>query len=179
MARAEKVAVVEELADKLGRTRGVMLADYRGLSVGESAELRRMLREAGVEFKVVKNTLASLAAEKAGRSALRPLLQGPTAIAFVYEDPVAGARVLSRFAREHKQFSIKGGVLGNESLSPERIQELAALPGRDVLLARVGGGLAAPLVGMAAAMAAVLRQFVGVVEALRRQKEEAGAQGAP
>jgi len=102
MPRPEKVAIVEELADKLLKGQGVVLADYRGLSVKEITALRSELRKVGVEFKVVKNTLTRLAARKANLEELESVLVGPTAIAFGYDDPVAVAKAISDFAKKNE-----------------------------------------------------------------------------
>ena len=111
MARPEKVAVVNEVYEKLTKAQSVVLVDFRGLTVQEATELRKKLREAGVELKVTKNTLTRLAAEKADLKDLHAYLEGPTALAFGYEDPVSPAKILSDFAKDHKKLELKGGVL--------------------------------------------------------------------
>ena len=171
LTRAEKEALVEELAGKLQRAQGVILTDFRGLNVADTNELRRRLRTQGVEYRVVKNTLIRRAATKAGIDGLDPLLEGPTALAFGYDDPVAPAKELSQFAKDHSQLKIKGGLLAGRVIGVEEIQRLADLPSRDELLAKVMGGIQAPLYGLVGVLAATLRSFAYAVDALRRQRE--------
>ncbi len=116
MARPEKVAVVEEIREKLVGSDAAVLTEYRGLKVGELAELRGALRPAGAEFKIFKNTLARRAAEDAGLNDLVPMLLGPTAIAFVTGDAVTAAKALRDFARAHEALIVKGGLLGDRTL---------------------------------------------------------------
>lgn len=169
--RAQKEALVEDLAGKLQRAQGVILTDFRGLNVAATTELRRRLRAQGVEYRVIKNTLIRRAAEKAGIEGLDPLLEGPTALAFGFDDPVVAAKELSRFAREYNQLQIKGGLLDGRIIGVKEVQQLADLPSREELLAKVMGGMQAPLYGLAGVLAATLRSFVYAVDALRRQRE--------
>ena len=162
-----------ELAEKLERAQAVVLVDFRGLTVRESGELRNRLREHGVEFKVVKNTLARRAAEQLELEGIDDTLTGPTAMAFAYDDPVVPARELSRFHRDTGKPQIKGGILGRRFVGVDEVNRLAALPSRDELIARVVGGAAAPLYGFAAATSGLLRSLVYVLDALRRAQEDA------
>jgi large subunit ribosomal protein L10 len=171
MARPEKEAMVAEIKEKMERASTVVLADYRGLNVAAMTELRRKMREAEVEFKVVKNTFTRFAARELGYDDLEQFLEGPTALAFSYEDPVAPAKIIADFAKEHKQLEIKGGLLTGDVLQPEEINELAALPSREVLLAKVLGGLQAPIAGMVNVLNGVPRNLVYVLDAIRQQKE--------
>lgn len=175
MARPEKVAVVEELKDKLSRAQAVVLTDYRGLNVQEITELRRQLREAGVEYKVAKNTLTTIAAKEVDLSELEQYLSGPTAIAFGYDEPVSAAKIINEFARLHKELEIKGGVLEGSVIGVEAVQALADLPPREELLAMVARAMQAPIAGMANALAGILRNLVYALDAVREQKEGAGA----
>lgn len=175
VARPEKVAVVEELKDKLSRAQAVVLTDYRGLNVQEITELRRQLREAGVEYKVAKNTLTTIAAKEVDLSELEQYLSGPTAIAFGYDEPVSAAKIINEFARLHKELEIKGGVLEGSVIGVEAVQALADLPPREELLAMVARAMQAPIAGMANALAGILRNLVYALDAVREQKEGAGA----
>jgi len=181
-ARPEKEAAVAELKEKLGRAKSVVLVNNRGLSVAQVTKLRKKSREAGVEYRVAKNTLMRIAAQESGVAGLADissLLEGPTTFAFGYEDPVAPAKVISNFIKEGKiaTLEVKGGWLEGRVLTPGDIKALADLPSREVLLAQVLGGMQAPMYGFAGSLAAVLRQFAYAVEALRQQREAAGAQG--
>jgi len=173
--RPEKVAVVEEIKEKLSKAQGVILADYRGLTVLQATELRRKLREAGVEYKVLKNTLTAIAAKEVGFEDLVPLLIGPTAIAFGYDDPVAPAKVLSEFARTTPVLELKGGLLEGKVLDVDAVKALADLPSREELLSQVLRGMQAPIAGLANVLQGTIRNFVYALEAVRKQKEEAGA----
>lgn len=175
MPRPEKVAVVEEVKEKLGKAQVVVLADYRGLTVLQATELRRKLREAGVELKVIKNTLTAIAARELGYEGLVPLLVGPTAIAFGYDDPVAPAKVLSEFARTNPVLELKGGLLEGKVLDVQGVKALADLPSREVLLSQVLRGMQGPISGLVNVLQGTIRNFVYALDAVRKQKEAAGA----
>jgi len=170
--RPEKVAVVDELKQKFADTDGTILTEYRGLDVSAMAELRGALREAGGEYKIYKNTLVRLAARDAGLE-IEDLLVGPTALAFVGEQPdgsdgdvAAVAKALREFAKTNQLLVIKGGVLGNKPLDSDKIKALAALPPRDVLLAQLAGAFGAPMTKFAGLLSAVPRQFAYALSAL-------------
>lgn len=176
MARPEKEAVVAELAEKFSAHDNVYLADFTGLNVADTMELRRQLREADVEYRVVKNTLARRAMTAAGIDVdLDVLFTGPTAVAFGRSDSAAPARVLSDFAKKHrKQLPvIKGGVVAEKLLQPEEVQRIAKLPSRDQLLGQLAGALVAPLSGFAGTLQAVIQSFATVLDQIREQKEQA------
>jgi large subunit ribosomal protein L10 len=174
MARPEKVAVVEEIRAKLAGSDAAVLAEYRGLKVGELAELRGALRPADTEFKIFKNTLARRAAEEAGLTDLVPMLLGPTAIAFVKGDAVIAAKALRDFAKTHDALILKGGLLGDRTLVPGDITALADVPPREVLLARLAGGFQAPLTKAAGLFQAFTRNMAYGLKALVDQRVEAG-----
>lgn len=174
--RPEKVAVVAEVRERFASADAALLTEYRGLSVTELATLRRTLREGGAEYKVYKNTLVRRAADEAGLADLQPLLTGPTAIAFVSGDAAVAAKTLRDFARTAPALIIKGGLLGTRFLSPADTSALAELPSRDVLLARLAGGLAAPMQKFAGLLQALPRNFAYGLAALI---EKGGAPGAP
>lgn len=171
--RQAKVAAVAELKEKMGASVTFILTDYRGLNVAEITKLRRKLGEAAVEYRVVKNTLASRAARELGLEGLEPFLEGPTAIAFSSEDPVAPAKILSEAMSANKTLKIKAGVLEGRIIGLDDIKALADLPSREELLARVVGGFQAPLYGLVNVLAGNLRNLVNVLDAIRKQKEEA------
>ncbi|NLY50241.1 MAG: 50S ribosomal protein L10 [Firmicutes bacterium] len=172
MARPEKEAIVAELKDKFSRAKAVILTDYRGLTVAEITELRRKMREAGLEFKEAKNTLTRIAVQDFVGSDLDSYLPGPTALAFAYEDPVAPAKILSEFAKTHKALEIKGGVLDNKVIGPEGVKALADLPPREVLVAQLLGVLQGPIRGLVTVLSGPQRNLVYVLDAIRKQKEE-------
>lgn len=171
--RAVKEKKVSEILWDLQGTSIVVLTDYRGLSVAQISSLRRMLKQEGVKYKVVKNTLALLAARKAGLEALEQYLEGPTAVAYGYDDPVTPVKLLVKFAKDNEHLSIKGGVLENKIVSEKELRRLAELPSKDVLLARTLGGLQAPLVGFLSVLQGNIRNLVYVLNAIKEQKESA------
>lgn len=176
MARPDKVAVVEEIKERLTKVQGAVLTDYRGLDVAEVTELRKQLREAGVEYKVLKNTLTIRAAREAGIDGIVPLLAGPTAIAFGYEDPVVAAKIINDFSKTHADLQVKGGLLEGKVLDVDGVKSLAELPPREILLAQVAQVMQAPIVGMVNVLQGNIRNFVYALDAIRQKKEEeAGA----
>lgn len=156
--RQQKEAVVHEVADKFRESKATILTDYRGLNVSEATELRKNLREAGVEYRVIKNTMTRRATEATELTALDEHLVGPTAIAFSKDDAVAPAKIIAEFAKKHEHLIIKGGVVEGQIVSLERINELAALPSRDGLLSMLLSVLQAPMRNMAYAVKAVAEQ---------------------
>jgi len=147
-----------------------ILTDYRGLKATELAELRRRLRDSGVDYKVVKNTLLRFAAERAGRDELTTQVEGPLAIAFGYGDITEPAKALSNYIETTKaSLSIKGGFLGERLLTSMEVATLSKLPPREVLLARVVGGVQMPLMTLVGQLSAPLRGFVGVLQARIQQ----------
>ncbi|GAE26021.1 LSU ribosomal protein L10p [Halalkalibacter wakoensis JCM 9140] len=160
----QKKQVVADIATKLRESKSTVVVDYRGLSVAEVTELRKQLREAGVEFKVYKNTLARRATAEAELTALDEQLVGPTAIAFSTEDVIAPAKVINEFAKKHEALEIKAGVIEGAVASVAEVKALAELPSRDGLLSMLANVLQAPV-----------RQFALVTKAVAEQKEEQGA----
>jgi large subunit ribosomal protein L10 len=176
--RAEKVAVVDEVRQRLGDASATVVTEYRGLSVAELAELRRGLAAAGGDYKVYKNTLVKLAIGGSEHEALAELLSGPTAIAFVHGDVSAVAKALRDFSRTYPSLVIKGGLLDGASLSPAQLAALADLPSRDVLLAQFAGALSAPLTQLAGLLQALPRNLAYGLSALVDQRGGAPAAGA-
>jgi large subunit ribosomal protein L10 len=160
----QKKQIVTEIADKLRESKSTVVVDYRGLSVGEVTELRKQLRDAGIEFKVYKNTLTRRAAEQAELAGLNDALTGPNAIAFSNEDVVAPAKILNDFAKKHEALEIKAGVIEGNIATLEEVKALADLPSREGLLSMLLSVLQAPIRNLALA-----------TKAVADQKEEQGA----
>lgn len=154
----KKKQVVSEIADKLSDSKSTVIVDYRGLTVSEITELRTQLREAGIDFKVYKNTMMRRAAEKVDLAGLNEQFVGPTAVAFSNEDVVAPAKILNNFSKEHDALEIKTGVIEGEVASVEHIKTLAELPSRDGLLSMLCNVLQAPIRNFALATKAVADQ---------------------
>jgi len=164
--RPEKVAVVDEVRERLDAAQAALLTEYRGLSVKAMSQLRRQLKPAGAEYKVFKNTLVRRAATDLGVEGADALFTGPTAIAFVSGDVAASAKALREFAAGNPQLVIRGGVLGGKVISAADVDALADLPPRDVLLSQIAGLFAAPLSQMASLLEAVPRTFAYGIQAL-------------
>jgi large subunit ribosomal protein L10 len=172
MNRTEKQTIVDALAARLAAARTVYVTDFAGLNVAQVSDLRRRLRRAGVEYVVVKNTLARRAIADAKVTGLTVALQGNTALALSAE-PSAAAKVLTDFAKEFQKPAVRGGMVEGRAVSPEQVKRLAALPPREQLLAELGGALQAPLAGFLGALQALLSTFAGALEALKTQREGA------
>ena len=152
----QKQQVVAQLAERIQGSVAGIIVDYKGITVEDDTKLRKELRENGVKYTVVKNTLIKRAAEKAGLNGIDDVLNGTSAIATSAEDYVAAARILQKFAEQHDNFKVKTGYLDNEVISLEKIQSLAKLPSREVLLANVLGAFQAPIASFARAIQAVV-----------------------
>lgn len=166
----EKQRIVEEIKGKLQNSTGVILADYRGLTVAQVTKLRVELRQAGVEYRVLKNTMVRRAANEMGIEGLDTFLEGPTAVAFS-PDPVAPAKILVEFSKKNKELKIKGGVVEGQVVGPERIKDLADLPSREVLLSQVLAGFQAPLQGLVNVLQGPVRKLGYALEEVRKLKE--------
>jgi large subunit ribosomal protein L10 len=171
MARPEKVQAVKDIREGLEGAEAVFLTEYRGLSVQAVQDLRRSLRDSGAEYKVVKMTLARLAAGDAGIDGLDEYLAGPTALAFAKTDPVATAKALKDFSKNHEVFTLKAGYLSGNILSPEEISTLAEIEPREVLLAKIAGAAKAPLFSAAGMFGSFTRNAASMFSQLLDKKE--------
>ena len=165
-----KQAIVQEIADKMKNAQGTVVVDYRGLNVEEVTELRKKARENNIDYKVYKNSMMRFAAKEAGVEGLLDVLVGPTAIAFCEDDPVTPAKLINDFAGEHKALEIKAGVVEGKVLDVAGVKELAELPPREVLVAKVLAGLNAPISGFANVLNANLKGLVVALNAIAEQK---------
>jgi large subunit ribosomal protein L10 len=188
--RDQKTAVVEEIAGQIEAAESIFAIDYRGISVPQAAELRAKLHEADASFRIVKNRLTKLAAEKAGREQLTELLDGPTALTFVRGDMALAAKAITTLGREWEVLDFKGGLVDGEMLEVDEFKAIARLPGRDALHAQMAGVVASPLTGlvrglnsMLGGLASQLQQIAdqGLVsgEAPAEAEPEAPAEEAP
>lgn len=169
----QKQQVVRELSEKMSTAQAMVFVDYRGLTVEQDTELRNALRKAGVEYKVVKNTLIRFAAKENNLDALEQYLSGPTAIALSTQDPVAPAKVISEFAKKYEKLQIKSGVVDNKVIDVEGVKALAELPPREVLIAKVLGGFNAPISGFVNVLNANIRGLVIALNAIAEKKASA------
>ncbi len=171
-SREKKAKVIDSLQDTMAKSSISILTDYRGLTTHDLTNLRRKLRESGSELKVVKNTLARFAAERAGQEDMAGGLKGPIAIAFGHGDIMTLARVLTGFIRETQStLSIKGGFLSDRLLTREEVMTLSTLPSREVLIARVLGQMKSPVSNLLVCLASPIRGFIGILQARIKQME--------
>jgi large subunit ribosomal protein L10 len=166
----QKKEIVQELVEKLKSATAGVLVDYRGLTVEQDTELRNQLRKAGVEYKVVKNTLTRFAAKEVGYDELDPQLNGPTSLAISADDPVAPAKVLVEFSKKNENLEIKSGFVDGKVISVDEIKELADLPPREVLIAKVLGGFNAPISGFVNVLNGNLRGLAVALNAIAEKK---------
>ncbi len=171
MARPEKVQAVKDIREGLEGAEAVFVTEYRGLSVQAIQDLRNALRNSGADYKVVKMTLARLAAGDAGIEGLDEFFAGPTALAFAKDDPVATAKALKDFSKDNEVFVLKAGYLSGEVLSPEEVSKLAEIEPREVLLAKIAGGAKAPLFKAAGMFASFNRNAASMFSQLLDKKE--------
>jgi large subunit ribosomal protein L10 len=173
MPNEHKIEEVAEIKDRFARASAVMLADYRGLTVKELQELRTKLRESGSELRVYKNTLAQIAMRELALPDLGDLLEGPTAFLFTYGDPVAPAKAIVDFAKDHKVLEVKGGFIDSTVTNAAGVVALASLPSREVLLAKLLGTMLNPIVGFARVLNGPVEAFARTVQAVSDQKAAA------
>jgi large subunit ribosomal protein L10 len=174
MRKEQKAQLISGLEASFGKCRVGILTDYRGLSAQEMVRLRKKLRAAGIEYRVVKNTLARFAAEKTGWTKVGDTLHGPMALALGYDDLVAPARVLTDYISATKStLTIKGGFIGDKLLTTEDVAELSKLPSREVLVAKVLGAMQAPIVSLVYTLNAPLSGLARLLQARASQMEAA------
>ncbi len=171
MPRPEKVQAVEEIKERFENAEATFLTEYRGLSVNEQQELRRSLRAAGAEYKVVKMSLARRAAEELGLDDFTETMIGPTAIAFAMTDPVPVAKALKDFAKDHERLVLKVALMSGKLLAPEQVSKLADIEPRDVLLGKIAGAAKAPLAKMAGMLGSFMRDSASMFSQLLEKKE--------
>lgn len=179
MPTQRKIDIVSELTEKMERSQLAVVADYRGFSVAELSALRARLRESGAEIIVAKNTLLRLAARNTGRESLESFLEGPTAVAFGYDDVAKVAKVLLEASRATpKALKVKGGMLGTSQLQADGLEEVTRLPSREQALAQVVGGIAAPVAGVVGVINAAITNVALVIQARIDQLQPAGESAA-
>jgi len=170
LRKDEKKELVTQLHEDLGESQAVFVTDYIGLNVEKITKLRKSIKGAGGTFKVVKNTLLRRAAKDTSADVVNDLFIGPTAIAMVKGDPLGVAKALVDFAKDNEALEIQGGILGTQVLDLDRIQSLAKMPSKEVLLAKMLGSLNAPITNFVGVLAAMPRQLLYVLKAIENQK---------
>ncbi|NLG88525.1 MAG: 50S ribosomal protein L10 [Clostridiaceae bacterium] len=166
-----KKAKVQELSGKIKEAKSFVLADYRGLTVEQDTQMRRAMREAGIEYMVVKNSIARFAMKEIGYDQLDEYLKGPTSIAISMQDPVAPSKIMTKYAKEYEKLDIKAGVVEGKVVGIDMIKSIAALPSREELVAKVVGALAAPLYGIVTVLNANIRGLAVALNAIAEKKQ--------
>lgn len=174
VSKQKKEVILQELVEKFGRSKSVVFAANHGLSVSELQELRNVLREEGVEFKIAKKTLLEKACEESGITGVQKgTLDGPVGAAFSYEDEVAAAKLLAKFAKDHEALSLVAGIMEGKLMQKQEVEELSKLPSKEELLAKLVGSIQAPLAGFIGIGANLTGGLVRVLDQIRQQKESA------
>jgi large subunit ribosomal protein L10 len=171
MNREQKAAVIDEITVQIQESEAVFAIDYRGISVAQAAELRAKLRDVDASLRVVKNTLTIRAADKAGAEALKPVLEGPTALTFVRGDTASAAKAVADYARATGLLPFKGGMLNGEALAPEQMTAIARLPTRDVLNAQFVNIVASPLTGLVTSLSNLISGLARQLNQIAEKKE--------
>ena len=166
-----KQAAVADVVDKMQRAQSVVVLDYRGLTVAEVSDLRSKFREAGVEYKVIKNNMLKRAAEELKIEGVEDYFKGPTAVAFGFEDPVAPAKILCKFVKDAGKTEIKGGILAGQAMDAKKVESLSKLPSKEELIAKMMGSLNAPITNFALALQAIPRGLACALKAVAKQKQ--------
>ena len=179
MNREQKTALVEELSEQIRSAETIFAVDYRGISVAQAAELRGRLRDAQTRFRVVKNSLSERASDQAGAEALKPVLEGPTALAFVSGDAALAAKALADAGRTLGTLEFKGGMMNGSAITAEQIRAIARLPARDVLNGQLVGTIAAPLSGLVRTLNALIAGLAVQLQQVADQGLVSGAGTAP
>lgn len=165
-----KTGVINEIKEKIESAQALVLVDYRGLDVAQLTELRKLYREAGVEYKVYKNTMMKFAFKDLGYEEFNEFLKGPSAVAFGIDDPVAAAKVTAEFAKKNDKLEIKAGIVDGNIIDTEGVKSLAELPSREVLVAQVLGGLNAPIQGFTNVLQGTIRSLAIVLNAISEKE---------
>jgi large subunit ribosomal protein L10 len=170
MLRKEKEEVVDSIAQIFEEAKSVFLTDFEGLNVELMEEFRHQCREASVNYRVIKNTLGRLAAKKAGQEEIIQYFEGSSAIAYSYDDPSAPARVISEFTKKAEKPKIKVTLFEGSFYGPDKVKEIASLPSKEILLAKLVGGLNSPIQNFVGDLYAILQKLVLAVNAIRESK---------
>ncbi|NLI60274.1 MAG: 50S ribosomal protein L10 [Clostridiales bacterium] len=169
--REQKAQIVEELKDRFSKASSAILVDYKGLNVQEATELRNNFRQANVDYKVYKNTLTEIAAKEIGIEEIIPFLEGPTAIAFSDDDPVSPAKILTEAIKKYKKMEFKVGVVDGKVIDVDEIKDLAELPSREELIAKMLGSMNAPITNLVGVLSGPARALVYALNTIKDEKE--------
>lgn len=172
LTRAQKAEIVKDLKKKFLNSEGVFVTTFKGFTVAESNEIRKLVREKGGEFKVVKNTLIKLASQETPVQVVNDYIDGPTALVIAYKDPVEIAKVLNKFIKDHPSLKLRGFIIQGKGFKPEAMEELVKLPSKEILLSQLLGTLQAPLTNLVGVLSAIIRNFLYVLKAIEEKKSK-------
>jgi large subunit ribosomal protein L10 len=170
LTRIKKEEIVKNLKEKFLNSEGIFVTSFKGFTVAESNEIRKLIREKGGEFRVVKNTLIRMASQETPAQPVNEYIEGPTALVIAYKDPVEIAKVLNKFIKDHPSLKLRGFVIQGKGFEAEAIEELVKLPPKEVLLAQVLGTLQAPIANFISLLSAIIRNFLNVLKAIEEKK---------
>jgi large subunit ribosomal protein L10 len=171
LRKEEKGQVIEELRERFSEAKAVIITDYKGMTVAELSELRRLLRGGGVDYRVVKNTLARVASQDTPIAVAKDAFKGPVAVALGYKDPVTTAKKVIEFSKKNEKLKLSAGVIEGKLYAANEVRAIADLPPREVLLSMIAGAFQAPASKLAAALSATVSSFAYALTALRNKKE--------
>ena len=175
MPKEKKIQIVDELAKNLAESEIIIATSYRGLKVTQLNQLRRQLQSKNVKYQVAKNTLTKIAAEKTGKQNINPLLSGPVALAFGFNNIADAAKILMDYQRTQKLLEIKGGLLMDKYITADQVRSLTTLPPKEVLIAKMLGSMQTPISSFVGILNAPLQAFTRVLQARATQLEKAGS----
>ncbi len=170
LTRIKKEEMVKNLKEKFLNSEGIFVTSFKGFTVAESNEIRKLIREKGGEFRVVKNTLIRLASQETPFQPVNEYIEGPTALVIAYKDTVEIAKILNKFIKDHPSLKLRGFVIQGKGFKAEAIEELVKLPPKEVLLAQVLGTLQAPITNFIGVLSAIIRNFLNVLKAIEEKK---------
>jgi large subunit ribosomal protein L10 len=173
--RAKKAEILKSFEEKLERANALFVLSYKGFTAHESNEIRKLVREKGGEFRVVKNTLLRIASERKGKQVVNDYVEGPTAVVFTSQDPVEIAKVLKEYIKTHPSLSLRGLVLQDKGYDAAMVDELVKLPQKEVLIAQLLGTIQAPVANFVGVLSAILRNFLYVLKAIEEKKAKGEA----
>jgi len=175
LTRAQKAEIIKSLKEKFLKSEAVFVTTFRGFTVAESNEIRKLIRETGGEFKVAKNTLIKIASQNTPAQSINEYIEGPTALVIAYKDPVEIAKVLKKFTDEHESLKVRGFVIKGKGFSSEALNELAKLPSKEVLLGQLLGTIQAPIANLVGLLSAIIRNFLYVLKAIEEKKAQSAS----
>jgi large subunit ribosomal protein L10 len=170
LTRIKKEEMVKNLKEKFLNSEGIFVTSFKGFTVAESNEIRKLIREKGGEFRVVKNTLIRIASQETPVQPVNEYIEGPTALVIAYKDPIEIAKVLNKFVKDHPSLKIRGFVIQGKGFEASAIEEIVKLPPKEVLLAQVLGTLQAPIANFIGVLSAIIRNFLYVLKAVEEKK---------